>query len=87
MTFEINDFIQHSLPQRQSIANANGVVYSVTRAGTVMLSSTLSPSNTLLASSLSHKLLSVSQITRVELRSINLSYVLCYSRYSYEGDH
>ena len=73
MTFDIIDFTQYSLPRRQSIVNANGVVSAVTGAGTVMLSPTLSLSNTLLVPSLSHKLLFVSQITQ-ELNCVVLIY-------------
>ena len=63
MTFDANDFSHTSPLQRTSIANANGVVSSVTRAGTMTLSPSLTLSNTLLVPSLSHKLLSVIQVT------------------------
>jgi hypothetical protein len=63
MTFDPTDLSQHSSPRRTSIANANGVVSPVTGAGSVTLSPFLQLSNTLLVPSLSHKLLSVSQIT------------------------
>lgn len=63
MTFDAGDFSHTSPPQRTRIANANGVMSSVTGAGTVMLSPTLPLPNTLLVPSLSHKLLYVSQIT------------------------
>ena len=63
MTFDANDF-SHTFPPRcTSIVNANGVVSSVTGAGTVTLSPSLTLSNTLLVPSLSHKLLSVNQVT------------------------
>jgi hypothetical protein len=64
MTFDASDFSQQSPPRRTSIANANGDISSVTGAGTVMISPALSLSHTLLVPSLSHKLLSVSQITK-----------------------
>ncbi|KAG5563641.1 hypothetical protein RHGRI_006177 [Rhododendron griersonianum] len=48
MTFNSNEFIQITQPRRTSIANANGVTYPVTGAGTVALSPSLSLSNTLL---------------------------------------
>ena len=73
MTFDANDFSQHSLPRRTSIANANGDISSVTGAGTVMLSPALPLSNTLLVPSLSHKLLSVSQVTK-DLNCVVLIY-------------
>ncbi|CAL9018441.1 unnamed protein product, partial [Prunus brigantina] len=63
MTFDPDDFLNTTQPRRTSIANANGVTYPVTEAGTVALSSSLSLSNTLLVSSLSTKLLLVSQLT------------------------
>ncbi|CAL8990313.1 unnamed protein product, partial [Prunus brigantina] len=62
MTFDPDDFLNTTQPRRTCIANANGVTYPVTGAGTV-LSSSLSLSNTLLVPSLSNKLLSVSQLT------------------------
>ena len=62
MTFNSNDF-SHTSPPRISIANANGVVSYITGASIVTLSPSLTLSNTLLVCSLSHKLLSVSQVT------------------------
>ncbi|CAL8083793.1 unnamed protein product [Prunus armeniaca] len=58
MTFEPDDFLNTTQPRRTCIANANGVTYPVTGAGTVALSSSLTLSNTLLVPSLSTKLLS-----------------------------
>jgi hypothetical protein len=63
MTFDPADLSHHSSPRCTSIANANGVVSPITRAGSMTLSPSLQLSNTLLVPSLSHKLLSVSQIT------------------------
>ncbi|KAJ0076192.1 hypothetical protein Patl1_34303 [Pistacia atlantica] len=63
MTFSVMDFITTSLPKRTNIANANGITYPVTGADTVALSLMLQLHNTLLVPSLSHKLLSVSQLT------------------------
>jgi hypothetical protein len=63
MTFDETDFSKKSPPRRTCIANANGVLSPVTGAGTVDLSPTLSLTHTLLVPSLSHKLLSVSQVT------------------------
>lgn len=73
MTFAATDFIKTSLPKRTNNANANGVTSSVTGAGTVTLSPTLQLHNTLLVPSLSHKLLSVSQVT-FDLNCIVLMY-------------
>ncbi|CAL9016092.1 unnamed protein product, partial [Prunus brigantina] len=63
MTFDPDDFLNTTQPRRTCIANANGVTYPVTGAGTVELSSSLSLSNTLLVPSLSNKLLSDSDFT------------------------
>lgn len=73
MTYDERDFSQRSTPRRTSIANANGEICSVTGAGTVMLSSEMPLSNTLLVPSLSHKLLSVSQLTK-ELKCVVIIY-------------
>lgn len=73
MTFSSNDFVKFTQPRRTRIANANGVTYPVTGAGTVALSPSLSLSNTLLVPSLSNKLLSVSQATE-ELNCVALMY-------------
>ncbi|CAL2245576.1 unnamed protein product [Prunus armeniaca] len=48
MTFDPDDFLNATQPRRTCIANANGVTYPVTGAGTVALSSSLTLSNTLL---------------------------------------
>ena len=64
MTFDAQDFCQHTAPRRTSITNASDTISSVQGAGTVMLSQALSLSNTLFVSSISHKLLSVSQLTK-----------------------
>ncbi|CAL8168114.1 unnamed protein product [Prunus armeniaca] len=58
MTFDPDDFLNTTQPRRTCIANANGVTYLATGAGTVALSSSLTLSNTLLVPSLSTKLLS-----------------------------
>ena len=73
MTFDAADFSKRSTPRRSSIANANGGLSAVTGAGTVMLSPSLLLSNTLLVPSLSHKLLSVSQVTK-DLNCVVLIY-------------
>ena len=63
MTFDSNDFSNATQPRRSYVTNANGVTYSVIGAGTVTLSLSFSLSNTLLVSSLSNRLMSVSQVT------------------------
>ena len=60
MTVDAQDFCHHTAPRQTSIANANGTISSVQEVGTVMLSPTLSLSNTLFVPSISHKLFSVS---------------------------
>ncbi|WKA00241.1 hypothetical protein VitviT2T_018620 [Vitis vinifera] len=73
MTYDASDFSERSSPRRTSIANANGDISLVKGAGTVMISPALSLTNTLFVPSLSHKLLSVSQVTK-ELNCIVLIY-------------
>jgi hypothetical protein len=63
MTFDDRDFTEKTPPQCTCVANANGVLSPVTGAGTVNLSPTLSQTNCLIVPSLSHKLLSMSQVT------------------------
>ena len=73
MTFCSADFVKITRPRRTNIANANGVTYPVTGAGTVTLSPSLTLSNTLLVPSLSNKLMSVGQVTK-ELNCVALMY-------------
>ncbi|KAJ8632465.1 hypothetical protein MRB53_025801 [Persea americana] len=73
MTFDSHDFSHITQPRRTHTANANGVQYPVTGAGTVALSSSLSLNHTLLVPSLSNKLLSVSQVT-TDLNCVVLMY-------------
>ena len=77
MTYDENDLSQQSMPLRTSISNANGKVYPVTGADTAILSPKLPLSNTLLVPSLSHKLLSVSQITK-DLHCVAIIYPDCF---------
>ncbi|KAK6912293.1 hypothetical protein RJ641_024386 [Dillenia turbinata] len=63
MTYDAIDFLTTSPPRRTTIANANRVLSSVTGVGTVTLSLAISLYNTLLVHSLSHKLLSISQMS------------------------
>ena len=73
MTYDASDFSARSSPRRTSIANANGDISLVKWAGTVMISLALSLTNILFVPSLSHKLLSLSQVTK-ELNCIVLIY-------------
>lgn len=73
MTFVATDFTTTSSSRHTSVANANGVVSPVTGAGSVSLSPSLQLSHTLLVPSLSHKLLSVSQVI-AELNCVVLIY-------------
>ena len=59
MTFNSNDFSHTTQPRRSRVANANGVTYLVTGARTMTLSPSLSLANTLLAPSLSNRLMSM----------------------------
>lgn len=77
MTYDAGDFSERSSSRRTSIANANGDVSLVKGAGTMRISPALSLTNTLLVPSLSHKLLSVSQITK-ELNCAVLIYPTFY---------
>jgi hypothetical protein len=77
MTFDSNDFSHTTLPRRSHVATANGVPCSVTGAGTVTLSPSLSLPHTLLVPSLSHKLMSVSQVT-ADLNCVVLIYSTFY---------
>jgi hypothetical protein len=88
MTVDPADFSQKSQPRQMCIANANGVLSPVIEAGIVNLPPTLSLTHTMLVPSLSHKLLSVSQVT-VALNCVVLIYsdFLFASGYSYQGDH
>ena len=73
MTFDSCDFFKTTQLKRICIANANGVTYPVTGAGTVALSLSFSIPNTLLVPSLSNKLLSIGQVTE-ELNCCALMY-------------
>ncbi|XP_075473306.1 uncharacterized protein LOC142504306 [Primulina tabacum] len=73
MTFDSHNFSHSTQQRRTCIANANGVQYPVTRAGTVALSSSISLNHTLLVPSLSNKLLSINQVT-TDLNCVVLMY-------------
>ena len=63
MTYDPTDLACDIVPLRRNITNANGVTSSVTGAGTMRLTSTLSLPHTLLVPSLKHKLMSPGQAT------------------------
>lgn len=63
MTFVATNFTPTSLSRRTNITNANGAISPIIGVSVVTLSPTLQLHNTLLVPSLSHKLLSVSQVT------------------------
>lgn len=63
MTPDSRDLVDRTEPRRTSVYNANGIAHPVTGAGRVPIGPSLSLSHTLLVPSLSHRLLSVSQLT------------------------
>ena len=64
MTFDPNDFLTHKSLSRSHIQTANGECVQVLSAGLIDISPSIHLKNCLLISSLSHKLLSVSQLTK-----------------------
>lgn len=73
MTFDQNDIIDPSEPNRTFIKNANGGSFPVLGAGSVEISPKIKLSNCLYVPSLSCKLLSISQVTK-ELNCVTLIY-------------
>lgn len=59
MTFNSNNFVKITQPRRINIANVDGITYLVIGVGTIILSLSLSPFNTLMVSSFLNKLMSV----------------------------
>ncbi|KAJ0940703.1 putative transcription factor interactor and regulator CCHC(Zn) family [Helianthus annuus] len=64
MTFDVADIISQSKPRVNYIKTANGGGAPVKRGGTIEISPTLKLSNCLYVPSLSHKLLSISHVTK-----------------------
>ena len=64
MTYDSSDIISFKPTSRTHIQTANGECISVTQAGTVDISPSIHIENCLLIPNLSHKLLSVNQLTR-----------------------
>ena len=77
MTFDQKDLVTITQPKWTHFTNANRVIYLVTRAGRVVLSSSFSLPNTLLVPLLSKKLLYVGQATQ-ELNYCVLMYHTFY---------
>ncbi|CAH1453527.1 unnamed protein product [Lactuca virosa] len=64
MTFEISDMCSMSKPQKSRIHTANGEVLQVKGGGTIQISPNMKLKNCLYVPSLSHKLLSISHVTK-----------------------
>ncbi|KAM0062560.1 hypothetical protein Hdeb2414_s0004g00149591 [Helianthus debilis subsp. tardiflorus] len=64
MTYEISDLVLTSKSQKTHIQTANGEVMRAEKGGTIEISPTLKLSNCLYVPSLSHKLLSISHVTK-----------------------
>ena len=64
MTYDLSDIISPTPTNQTHIQTANGEYVGVTQAGTVDISPLIHLKNCLLIPSLSHKLLSVSQLTK-----------------------
>ena len=64
MTFDSCDLLSTNPKTRTYIQTANGECVSIDQAGLVTISPSLKINNCLLIPSLSHKLLSISQLTR-----------------------
>ena len=64
MSYDLSDFLTHDTPMKDIIKTANGEGIKVSRAGTISFTKNLTLKNCLFVPDLSHKLLSVSQLTR-----------------------
>ena len=64
MSYDPNDFLTRDTPIKTIIKTANGEGIKVSGAGTISLTENLTLKNCLFVPDLSHKLLSVSQLTR-----------------------
>ncbi|XP_019158475.1 PREDICTED: uncharacterized protein LOC109155214 [Ipomoea nil] len=64
MTFELSDIISSSKTKKTHIQAANGEIMHVEGGGTIEISPTIKLSNCLYVPSLSHKLLSISHVTK-----------------------
>ncbi|KAF5781204.1 putative RNA-directed DNA polymerase [Helianthus annuus] len=64
MTYEKSDFVTSTKPTKSYIHTANGETMSVKNGGTIEISPTLKISNCLYVPSFSHKLLSISHVTK-----------------------
>ncbi|KAH6788110.1 hypothetical protein C2S52_007662 [Perilla frutescens var. hirtella] len=64
MTFDSSDIVKHTTPRKSHVQTANGELAPVKGAGTIKLSPTLQLSNCVFVPTMSHKLLSISHVTR-----------------------
>ena len=64
MSYDQNDFLNHVRPKKNLIKTANAEEIKVVGAGTITVSGNLTLNNCLFVPNLSHKLLSVSHLTR-----------------------
>ncbi|KAH6756426.1 Calcium-dependent lipid-binding family protein [Perilla frutescens var. hirtella] len=64
MTFDASDIVTMTKPLKTHVQTANGTLAPVQGAGTINLSPTLQLSNCLFVPTLSHKLLSISHVTK-----------------------
>ena len=64
MTFDSTDLLSNGHTNRTHIQTANGECVNVAQAGTIDISSSIQIKNCLLIPNLSHKLLSISQLTK-----------------------
>lgn len=64
MTFDKNDILEFSKPLRTHVQTASGALTCVEGAGTIEISPTLRLQNCLYVPSLSHKLMSISHVTK-----------------------
>ena len=73
VTYDKNDFVSFTVPRKNFVQTASGELASVKEAGTIELTPTLKLSNCLFVPSLSHKLLSISHVSK-ELNCVILMY-------------
>ncbi|KAK9073432.1 hypothetical protein SSX86_007756 [Deinandra increscens subsp. villosa] len=64
MTYDPSDFVSSSKPEKTHIQIASGGIMDVKKEGTIEMTPTLKLSNCLYVPSLSHKLLSISHVTK-----------------------
>lgn len=77
MTFELSDIVSRSKPKINHIKTADGGIAHVKGGGTIEISPTLKLSNCLYVPSLSHKLLSISHVTKELNCTVKLHPTFC----------